>query len=200
MIYIAKTSKRVMAFLIDGTIVNFIWWPISFYSSEMLLREGLVRIPFSSLGALLLLSLFYKWVFLYFLGGTLGKLILGLRVVPSLAARDLEGGESVDLQLGFLQSLLRVLVGAFSLFLGGALYSLAFLRLDRRHVADWVAETQVIQLNPHRKIFKRRIFWGLAFFVQMSFFQMDYIYKKVGQLNVEFKDRVIEFSGSLEDE
>jgi len=94
-----------------------------------------------------LLQFFYQWLFLRYLGGTLGKLIFGLRVVNKA-----NGGG-----LSFIQSFLRVLTDQLSLLFGHAHRVLVFARFDRTHLSDWVAETQVRQTSPREDHPKRNI-------------------------------------------
>lgn len=97
-----------------------------------------------------LLQFAYRWLFLYFMGATLGKLMMGLRVV---SFPD-EG------PLTLMQSLIRVLTDGLSLFFNEGLRVLGLIRFDRRHVADWVAETQVRQRHPREHPPRPR--WVLA--------------------------------------
>ncbi len=182
----ARTWKRFVAFLLDSIVINFIWWPLLVYVSEMTFREGIVEIPFQALSGFCLLTLFYKWLFLYFLGATPGKLILGLRVVPFE-----RGSPQYDQPLGLLQSFLRVFVDFFSVFFGGALKVVAFFRFDRRHVGDWVAETQVVQVVPHSVFFKRHPIVALFFIAQMSMAQFVVAYDNLQRVDFDFKKALI---------
>jgi uncharacterized RDD family membrane protein YckC len=128
-----------------------------------MLFEDKVQVEWRWLIVALLLNLFYKWSFLYFLGATLGKLVMGLRVVPS-------SGQSED--LGLFQSFLRVFTDGLSFFFGLAPRALALLRLDRTHVSDWVAETRVVQLGPQRALISRH--WVTALFVIVVSFSSQF--------------------------
>jgi uncharacterized RDD family membrane protein YckC len=155
--------RRIAAFLIDSLIVLLCFAPVWIQMLGSYLREGALIVPLSWLGMSLLLQLFYKWLFLYFLGGTLGKLMMGLRVVPSAHP---------DQDLGLFQSLLRVLTDALSFFFGQALRALALVRLDRTHVSDWVAETRVVQLAPRSHPPTRH--WVLALIVILISFSNQF--------------------------
>lgn len=182
----ARTWKRVVAFLADSLVLNLIWWPLLLYVSEMTFREGVVEIPFRALGGFCLVSLFYKWMFLYFLGATPGKLLMGLRVVPFVKGRP-QG----DQGLGLLQSFLRVFVDLFSLFFGGSLRVAALFRFDRRHVGDWVAETQVVQMMPHTVIFRRHSVVALILIFQMTMTQFLFAYDNLRRIEFDFKNAQI---------
>jgi uncharacterized RDD family membrane protein YckC len=115
-----------------------------------------------------LLRLFYKWMFLFFLGATFGKWLFGLRVVPALHP---------SASLGLMQSLLRVLTDDLSFFFGQALRALALVRLDRTHVSDWVAETRVVQFSKPGRSLRRH--WILALLVMVFSFwsQFQSVYR-----------------------
>ncbi|MEZ0392283.1 MAG: RDD family protein [Pseudobdellovibrionaceae bacterium] len=149
--YTARTGRRLMAFGVDSMIQGLCFLPLWIHVVASVLDEQLLIVDFRWLALCLLLILFYKWMFLYFLGGTLGKLIFGLRVVPRH-----HPGEG----LGLVQSFLRVLTDSLSLFFGHSLRALALLRLDRTHVSDWVAETRVVQWTQPKDILRRH--WILA--------------------------------------
>lgn len=137
----ANTFRRVLAFLIDSFISGLCFLPVWIQLLGAYFTTGVLKVSVPWLLVGLLLQLFYNWMFLYFLGGTVGKLIFGLRVVPSAdPSRD----------LGLFQSFLRVVTDALSLFFGQALRALALVRLDRTHVSDWVAETRVMQFKHRR--------------------------------------------------
>lgn len=146
---IARTWKRILAYFLDLLVLSFCWLPVKFFMWQPVVNYADARIPINILFLSGALILFYKWMFLYFLGGTPGKLFLGLRIVN-------RWDESRP--LGLLQSLLRVLADALSLFFGLAPRAFALLRFDRTHFSDWIAETQVVQKMQHRAI-KRR--WWL---------------------------------------
>jgi uncharacterized RDD family membrane protein YckC len=183
---VARTWKRVAAFLVDGFIIQMIWWPLSIRWSEGAITSGVVEIQFSVIASLVLLTLFYKWLFLYFLGGTIGKLMMGIRVVPFNAPLQ---------SLGLLQSLLRVLVDGFSIFFGGALKASAWFRFDRRHVGDWVAETQVIQFSGSHFIPDRRWMLAILIMIQMSIAQWSLAYHQVSRLSLEWDQKVLQIRG-----
>jgi len=159
----ASTWRRVLAYGIDSIIMGICFLPFWLQVWGSMLFDHEISVGWQWLGVVLLLQLFYKWLFLYFLGGTIGKLMLGLRVVN----RTGEEG------LGLMQSFLRVFADSLSIFFGLAPRALALLRLDRTHVSDWVAETRVVQLSPQRVLMRRHwlaalvVIW-ISFFSQFS--------------------------------
>lgn len=131
--------RRILAFVIDSWIAGLFFAPVWIQLLASMLQFGQLEVDLSWVLICFLMQFAYSWLFLYFLGGTLGKLLLGLRVVPRSSPTD---------PLGLFQSFLRVLTDQLSLFFGQSLRALALIRLDRTHVSDWVAETRVIQLKP----------------------------------------------------
>jgi uncharacterized RDD family membrane protein YckC len=160
MMFTASTWRRLAAYWIDSMILAICWLPVTIQVLGSATFEGRVAFEWRWLIVGVLLQLFYKWAFLYLMGGTIGKLIMGLRVVP---AHDFQTS------LGLLQSFLRVFADGLSLFFGHAPRALALLRLDRTHISDWVAETRVMQFAPQPLFMKRH--WVIAAFVILiSFF------------------------------
>jgi uncharacterized RDD family membrane protein YckC len=155
----ASTWRRLMAFWIDSFIAGICLLPVWLQLWGSTLIDENISVEWRWLAAGILLQLFYKWLFLYFLGGTLGKLLMGLRVVPN---------EHPENPLGLFQSLLRVLSDALAFFFGLAPRALALIRLDRTHVSDWVAETRVVQLVPQTQLIRRH--WLLALVVMVLSF------------------------------
>ena len=150
--YLASWPKRIAAYAIDSSLIWLSLLPLWLQLGATYFTTGEPTLTWNWLLAGLLLVLFYQWMFLYFLGATIGKWIMGLRVVSIHHNQD----------LGLFQSLLRVLTNALSIFFGESLRALAFFRLDRRHLGDWVAETWVVQSQPLGHFPKRHWFLGLA--------------------------------------
>jgi len=160
----SSTWRRVIAYWIDSFITGLCLLPFWIQVWGGMFFDQKVAVDWQWLAVGLLLSLFYKWSFLYFLGATVGKLMMGLRVVSTSGTGE---------ELGLFQSFLRVLADGLSFFFGLAPRALALLRLDRTHVSDWVAETRVVQIVPQTALISRRwvaaliIIW-ISFFSQFS--------------------------------
>lgn len=166
----AHTLRRFAAFALDSFVISFCYVPVWLQLWASYMEEGVPSVEIGWVGASLLLQLFYKWLFLYFMQGTPGKLLMGLRVI---SRSNPEAG------LGLFQSFLRVLTDSLSLFFGQSLRALALIRLDRTHVSDWVAETQVVQLKPRN--YPPRRHWVVAILVVVVSFlsQFRQIYSLV---------------------
>jgi uncharacterized RDD family membrane protein YckC len=156
--FVASWPKRITAYWIDSIITWFCLLPVWIQLIGTYFTDGAPILSVKWLIVGILLALFYQWMFLYFLGGTLGKLLVGLRVV------SIHQSQEFGQDLGLFQSLLRVLTNGLSIFFGDALRALAFLRLDRRHVGDWVAETRVVQSTPLGHFPRRHWVLGIVIF------------------------------------
>ncbi len=159
----AENWRRIGAYTIDSIVMSacyFLLW------LESLMFEGSAEAPsaqgysLSAIAAVFIFYFFYHWLFLYFLSATPGKLLMGLRVAPK--------HKTLDEGLGLLQSFLRVLADQLSWFFGHGLRMLVLMRLDRTHVSDWVAETEVIQLSPRQGPVKRHVFWAFILCLSLS--------------------------------
>ncbi len=172
----AQTWRRVLAFWMDSIVAALCFLPVWIQIFSSYLELGVLSVSLSWVLIGLLLQLFYKWLFLYFLGGTLGKLMMGLRVVPK---DQLEGS------LGLFQSFLRVLTDSLSFFFGQALRSLALIRFDRTHVSDWVAETRVVQYAPRKRPPTRHWILVLIVFIFSFLSQFQTAYQLVQRSTFE---------------
>lgn len=181
MVETAATEKRILAFVVDRVIEALIYLPIWIQLAISYLSEGEYSVSLRVIVACLLMHFLYDWMFLYFLGGTLGKLLFGLRVVPRREPYN---------SLTLMQSFLRPLTDRLSIFFGQALRALALIRFDRTHVSDWVAETWVVQGVPRRRKPVRRFILAIfviLFSLSSSFLQF---YRLVQSAHIE-DERVI---------
>jgi uncharacterized RDD family membrane protein YckC len=174
----AKNSRRLFAYLIDSVLASACSWVVWL---EALIYQKQTATMGYSLRLILAFGIvyfFYHWLFVYFLGATPGKLCLGLRIISRNKAGEGPAG------LGLFQVFLRVLTDQLSLFFGPGLKMLVLMRLDRTHVSDWVAETQVVQLAPRKDAVKRHLvgaFLLCAWFSSVSFLK---IYHQFQQISV----------------
>ncbi len=154
LIFVASWPRRIAAYVIDSGLTWLCLAPIWIQLAGTYFTQGASVLDFRWALSGVLFALFYQWMFVYFLGGTVGKLLLGLRV------RSIHRNQP----LGLMQSFLRVMTNSLSIFFGDSLRALAFLRLDRRHVGDWVAETWVVQETPLAQFPSRHwVLGGLMF-------------------------------------
>ncbi len=185
----ASTGRRVVAFLIDSMIATLfmipVWVQLVFSYLNGGMKSGTLTLEPRWILLSALLIFFYRWLFVYFLGGTLGKLLLGLQVVPAHNTTE---------SLGLFQSFLRALADGLSLFFGQSLRALAFLRFDRTHVSDWVAETRVVQFVPRKRPPRRRV-WLTVFLVLFSFWNaFQGIYMTIHRVHFESGQLVLKWT------
>ncbi len=176
----ASTIKRGIAFLIDSGIAFIfmlpVWVQLLFFQLNHGFGAGVWTVEPRWILLSGLMIFFYRWLFVFFLGGTLGKLIMGLQIVPALRPNE---------ALGLFQSFLRALADGLSLFFGQSLRALAFLRFDRTHVSDWVAETRVVQFTPRKHPPRRRV-WFTLVIVLFSFWNAFFrIYTTIHRVHFE---------------
>lgn len=152
----ATNWRRIFAYGLDSLVAGasalIVWLEAELFQKE----SGVFGYSLHAIAAVFIAYFFYHWLFIYFLGGTPGKLMMGLRIV----SKNQEGGGPAG--LGLMQSFLRVLADQLSFFVGHGLRVLVLMRLDRTHVSDWVAETQVVQFDKRSGPVRRHLFWALA--------------------------------------
>lgn len=152
--FIASTWKRLAAFFIDRMIAFFIFTPVILQVVSGYFQDQNLKISWFWLILCFLLEITYHVVFLKILGATVGKMIFGLRVVTYRTHENLR----------WFQCVLRVLTDHLSFFFGESLRVLALFRFDRRHVSDWVAETQVVQFTRRLEPARPRRWLALILF------------------------------------
>ncbi|MEK2645349.1 RDD family protein [Bdellovibrio sp. BCCA] len=150
-IYVPSTYRRLVAQAVDSLIRVVFYLPFAKALFALIFTEEEVLISLGHLLLMFLIPAIYEFVFLVLMQATPGKWLMGLKVVPfSNPAQKLHWG----------QCILRPLTERLSLFFSWAIYAAAFFRYDRTHIADWVAETRVVQFTPRRKRAGLRWFLG----------------------------------------
>ena len=164
--FIASTWKRLAAFLVDKLIILILFMPIVIQNFGVIFGNKVVIIEWKWFLPCFVLQFCYRLFFLKLAGGTIGKLIFGLRVI------------NVNNQgsLSWIQAFVRVLADHFNYFVGPAFTAIAFLRLDRRGLSDLLAETQVVQSvvrpqQPERRVF---VFILVFFYFSITGFMSSY--------------------------
>lgn len=154
--YLPSTWRRLTANFIDEVLMLPFYIPFAGIFLRMMFSDEAVTISLMTFALILIIPAVYEFIFLVMLQATPGKWLLGLTVVPSC---------DVETPLDWRQSLLRATSKRLSLFFSLAIYVLAFFRYDRTHLADWVAETRVVQNQPRQKPARIRWFLGSIFLV-----------------------------------
>lgn len=153
--HIPPLPRRFYAFYIDEGL------RVTFFLPFLLLALGNREKSLAGLALAVVTYLAFRMCCLYFLGGSVGKLACGLRVVDRGTGGPLEP----------IQALLRVLADELSVFFAFAPRALVYFRWDRTHLSDWIAETRVVSLKEQSFIPRLRpvtgsilvllgLFWG----------------------------------------
>ncbi|MNK01179.1 RDD family protein [compost metagenome] len=158
--FVPSTWARLIAKFIDQMISLVFYLPFAKGLYLLIFTDDDVTISLWQVLVLLLIPAVYEGVFLALMQRTPGKWIMGLKVVP---ARD------VSAPLRWDQCLLRPLTERLSIFFSLAPFALAFFRYDRTHLADWVAETRVIQFEPRSSRTKIRWIVGTLLVVMNAY-------------------------------
>ncbi len=150
-VYVPSTWRRLVAQGIDQIIRLLFYIPFMKSFFLLVMTDEDVRISLGSFVLMFLIPAIYEFIFLVLMQATPGKWLMGLKVVPfanSAAALD------------WRQCVLRPLTERLTFFFSWAVYAVAFFRYDRTHLADWVAETRVVQFHP--RITRAKIRWILG--------------------------------------
>lgn len=125
-------GRRAVAIIIDMIVLGIVGWVIGMGMG------GATSTGFNLAGApaliWFLIALAYYVVMEVQMGGTLGKLALGLKVVK-------EGGEKVDWQASIIRNILRIIDGFF-FYLVGAI--VVWTSKKKQRLGDMVAHTLVV--------------------------------------------------------
>lgn len=132
-LYVASTWKRLGARCVDQVFVTLLMAPVIWHLPSD--GEGFLRVPLWTGLSLLSVPVFYEGLFYSFFHATPGKWIFGLQVIPA--------SDSTAAGWGF-RIFSRVLLSQLSFFFLWAIYATALWRSDRRHLADWWAQTRVV--------------------------------------------------------
>jgi uncharacterized RDD family membrane protein YckC len=171
--FVPSTWRRLFAHWVDRLIVGIAFAPAFFQAVGSYFRDQIVQVDLRWLILGWLLALLYNLCFVYFMGGTVGKLLFHLRII------------SVNGELTFWQVLLRTLTNELDLFFGLAHRALALLRLDRTHLADWVAETRVVQLEPRARPPVRRKILGPILVLVFAVSSFSNLYRELQKVYFE---------------
>lgn len=145
---VASTWKRLFARSVDGAISYVFFIPVGLNVVWSFFAKGSFDIRLNVFLLCWLMAFLYEVVFVWLFGATIGKWLFGLRVVHATSSTR---------RPSLIQSALRNLANQLSFFLSWAPFCVAFLRYDRRHLADWLAETRVVQSTP--RLVPPRIRW-----------------------------------------
>lgn len=134
-----STWKRLAANAIDEVIMIPFYVPFIGVAIELFFGDDDVEISLFKFALIMMIPAVYEFIFLVLFQATPAKWFLGLKVVPARNAAE---------HLAWQQCLLRAFSKRLTLFFSSAIYVVGFFRYDRTHVADWIAETRVVQSSP----------------------------------------------------
>lgn len=186
-IYIASTWRRIFAFLIDQVFILFFYLPFAKTFLDVFFSDEEVMISLPKLLVLFLVPALYEFVFLMILQATPGKWLLNMKVVPS---------NNPYQELPVSSCILRPLVGRLTFFFSWAIYALAFFRYDRTHLADWVAETRLIQFIPRDS--RPKIRWILGSFLIVCYVYEGLDYSTVILQSIDWSKKQVELRSLME--
>jgi uncharacterized RDD family membrane protein YckC len=132
------TGRRVLATIVDAIIFSVYFWVLAMLFGTSSTEAGGISLSLGGLGTLLyLLGVFaYYLVLEGYLGQTVGKMLLGIKVV-----REDDGGVP-GLGAAALRTVLRLIDGLF-------LYAVAFVSVlasqKNRRLGDMVGKTLVVR-------------------------------------------------------
>ncbi|HWU43255.1 MAG TPA: RDD family protein [Bdellovibrio sp.] len=185
-IYVPSTWKRLIAFGIDQLFAALLYLPFAKTLWQLFSTDEDIYISLGKLFLLFLVPALYEFIFLMILQATPGKWIMGLRVVPAHNAYN---------ELTLPQCILRPFVERLSFFFSWAIYALAFFKYDRTHLADWVAETRVIQFTP--RIRRPRVRWIVGTVLLFSYLYQGLIYSTNVLNQIDWENKRVELRSLL---
>lgn len=159
-VFIPSTWRRLAAHFIDQVLRLFFYLPFAKPFFLLLFSDHEVPLSLAQLIGLFLVPTIYEVLFLVLMQATPGKWIMGLKVVP--AHNPFE-------YLSWQQCVLRPITQLLTFFFSWAIYAMAFFRYDRTHLADWIAETRVVQSTPRFTRASVRPFLGILFVLMNGF-------------------------------
>lgn len=134
--FVPSTWKRWLARGLDQVFIWMVLAPLLMSLPHT--EDGWIQLTIPWALALFLFPVFYEAGSNYFFYTSPGKWIFNLRILPASA----EGARHWAIHV-----LIRALICYFGNFFW-AIFAVAFFRYDRRHLADWMAETRVVGLQP----------------------------------------------------
>jgi uncharacterized RDD family membrane protein YckC len=132
------TGRRVLAIIVDGLILGVVFWVMSMLFGETSTAGGVASASLGTLGtfALLIITFAYYALLEGYLGQTVGKMLLGIKVVR-------EGtGEVPGIGAAAIRTVLRIIDGFF-------FYLVAFITVlvsgKNQRLGDMAANTLVVR-------------------------------------------------------
>ena len=132
------TGRRVLAIIVDGLVLGVLFWVMSLIFGASSAEGGMASASLGTLGTLLYLIL----AFAYFTllegnrGQTLGKMLLGIKVVRE------DNGEVPGLGAAAIRTVLRLIDGIFAYLVG---FIAIQISSNNQRLGDMAANTLVVR-------------------------------------------------------
>ena len=132
------TGRRVLATIVDGIVLSVAFWVMSALFGSASAEGGQVGASLSGLAALaiFILSVAYFIVLEGYLGQTVGKMLLGIKVVRE------NTGEVSGIKAAIIRTVMRLIDGLFA-------YLVAFIAVlasqKNQRLGDMLANTLVVR-------------------------------------------------------
>jgi uncharacterized RDD family membrane protein YckC len=132
------TGRRVLATIVDAIIFSIFYWLVAMLLGSTSAEGGSIALSLGALGSLIyIVGIFAYYLFMEgYLGQTVGKMLLGIKVVRG------DNGEVPGLGAAALRTVLRIIDGI--LFYAVAFVSVLATQKNRR-LGDMVANTLVVR-------------------------------------------------------
>lgn len=185
---LARLGDRLLALILDTIIIVSAFALVGILIA--LQSGGFTENGFSlegtpallTIGFTILFALLYHWLFEWLWGATLGKAIIGIKVVD-------KSGSKCNLKSAFIRNLCRIIDG-IAVYLVGFLIAI-FSKL-RQRVGDHLANTVVIEIKPKKMVRVISIIIWLAVIAFSIFFSLRIYY--------QFNETSLQSDTSTEDE
>lgn len=193
---IARLGDRLLALIIDGIVViaTFILIGMiiasqsgSFTNTGFSLEgtPAILTFTFTTLFALI-----YFWILEGFFGATLGKMMIGIKVVE-------KNGAKCNLKSSFIRNLLRVVDGIAFYLVG---FIIAIFSKLRQRLGDYLANTVVVEIKPKGILRALTILSWIVFVAVSVFFALRIYYQSyeaTAESKTEIEDRILFKEGDL---
>ena len=132
------TGKRILAAIVDAKVFSVIFWVLALLFGGTSAEGGSVAFSLGGLGSLLYIVVVFAYYTLLegYLGQTLGKMLLGIKVVRE------DSGEVPGLGAAAIRTVLRIIDGLFA-------YLVAFITVlvsrKNQRFGDMAAHTLVVR-------------------------------------------------------
>jgi uncharacterized RDD family membrane protein YckC len=132
------TGRRVLAIIVDGLVLGVLFWVMSLIFGASSAEGGMASASLGTLGTLLYLILAFAYFTLLegYRGQTLGKMLLGIKVVRE------DNGEVPGIGAAAIRTVLRLIDGVFAYLVG---FIAIQISSKNQRLGDMAANTLVVR-------------------------------------------------------